>query len=189
MTGLQLSNRAISRERSRNADERQIIMNRFVIDFATDSRMLQQGIELGSENQLSVELRVEERLLSHAIASQEKRFRAFIPNRKRKHPAQVLWTIGSPLVVGVNDSFSIAVGIELVAELFELLAQLAIVVDLAVENNPCRAVLIMNRLLSVGEIDNREASHRQSDAVAEIEPVVVRTTMMNRFVHAREQLA
>ena len=189
MTGLQLSNRAISRERSRNADERQIIMNRFVIDVATDARVLQQGIELGTEDQLSVELGVQQRLLSHAIARQEKRFGAFIPNRKRKHPAQVLWTIGSPLVVGVNDSFSIAVGIELVAELFEFFAQLAIVVDLAVENNPCRAVLIMNRLLSVREIDDREPSHRQSHAIAEIETVIVRTAMTNGLIHAREQLA
>src|SRR2546425_9607313 len=188
MTGLQLSNRAISRERSRNADERQVIMNGFVIDFATDAGMFQQGSELGTENQLSVELRVQKRLFSHAIARQEKRFGAFIPNRKRKHPAQVLWTIGAPLVVGVNDSFRIAVGIELVAELFELLAQLAIVVDLAVENNPGGAVLIMNRLLSVREIDDREPPHRQSHPIAEIETVIVRTTMTNRLVHAREQL-
>src|SRR5947199_8348297 len=149
MTGLQLSNRAISRERSRNADERQIIMNRFVIDVQTDARVSQQGIELGTEDQLSVELSVQQRLLSHAIARQEKRFGAFIPNRKRKHPAQVLWTIGAPLIVGVNDSFSVAVGIELVAELFELLAHFSIVVDFAVENIPCLAVLIMNLLLSV----------------------------------------
>src|SRR2546421_2687568 len=164
-------------------------MNRFVIDVTTDARMLQQGIELGTENQLAVELRVQERLLSHAIARQEERFGAFIPNRKRKHPAQVLWTIDAPLIVCVNDSFSVAVGIELVAELFELLAQLAIVVDLAVENNPCRAVLIMNWLLSVREIDDRKTPHGQSHAVAEIKAIVVRTAMTNRFVHAREQLA
>ena len=89
----------------------------------------------------------------------------------------------------MNDSFSVAVGIELVAELFELLAQFAIVVDLAVENNPGRAVLIMNRLLSVREVDDREPSHGQAHAIAEIETVVVRTTMPNRLVHAREQLA
>ena len=34
-------------------------MNRFVIDVTTDARMLQQGIELGTENQLAVELRVQ----------------------------------------------------------------------------------------------------------------------------------
>ena len=138
---------------------------------------------------MSAELRVQQRFLSHAIARQEKRFRAFIPNRKSKHPPQVLWTISSPLVVGVNDSFSVTVGIELVAELFELLAQFAIVVDLAVENNPRRAVLIMNRLLSVCEIDDREPPHRQSHPIAEIETVIVRTTMTNGLIHAREQLA
>src|SRR5260370_26258085 len=161
-------------------------MNRFEIDVATDAGMLQQGTKLGTEDQLSVELRVQERLLSHAIARQEERFRAFVPNREREHAAQVLWTIGAPLVVGVNDSFSVAVRIELVAELFELPAQLAIVLDLAVKNNPCGAILIMNRLLSVREIDDREASHRQSHASAEIETVIVRTTMTNASVHARE---
>src|SRR5438093_1571691 len=49
--------------------------------------------------------------------------------------------------------------------------------------------MIMNRLLSVREIDDREPSHRQSHAIAEIETVIVRTAMTNGLIHAREQLA
>ncbi len=39
------------------------------------------------------------------------------------------------------------------------------------------------------EIDDRQPAHRQSDAVAEIESVIIRTAMTDGIVHAREQVA
>src|SRR5436189_4278817 len=97
--------------------------------------------------------------------------------------------VRAELVPGVNDGFSITVGIKLVTELFELGAQLAIVVNLAVENNPRGAILIVNRLVAALEIDDRQATHCQTDALTKIEAVIVRPTVTNCAVHAGEKVA
>src|SRR5438128_10733732 len=96
--------------------------------------------------------------------------------------------ICSVAIVRVNDGFSIAVSIKSVAEFLELFAQLAIVVDLAVENNPRGAILIMNWLVTAREIDNRKPAHSQAHGAAEIEAIVVRTAMANCIAHPAEQI-
>ena len=56
--------------------------------------------------------------------------------------------IGPVTIVRVNDGFGIAIGVKSVAKLLQLFAQLAIVVNLAVKNNPRGSILIVDRLLS-----------------------------------------
>ena len=48
----------------------------------------------------------------------------------------------------MNNGFGIAIGVKSVAQLFQLFAQLAIVINLAVEYDPRGAILIMNWLLA-----------------------------------------
>ena len=55
---------------------------------------------------------------------------------------------GAIELVGQDDGLRIAVGVELMPEFFQSLAQLPIVVDFAVEDYPRRAVLVANRLLT-----------------------------------------
>ena len=89
----------------------------------------------------------------------------------------------------MNDGFSVAVGVETVAAFFEVFTQLAVVVDFAVVNNPRGTVGVMNRLLPALEIDDRETSHRQANAIAHIETILIGAAMMDGLVHTREQLA
>src|SRR5712664_2276727 len=153
MAWLKLANRAISRQWRGHANEREIIVKRFKVDVAADGWMFEQGAEFRTKNQMAVHLRVKQRLLADAIARQKKRLGSLVPNCKREHAAQILWTVRSVLVIGVYDRFSVAVGVKLVAETLELRAQLAVVVNFAVENNPGSLVLIVNRLLAVSEVD------------------------------------
>jgi hypothetical protein len=44
-------------------------------------------------------------------------------------------------------------------------------------------------LLPALQVNNRKTAHRQAHAVIEVKPIVIRPAMMNRFVHARQQLA
>ena len=48
----------------------------------------------------------------------------------------------------------------------ELRAQLAIVVDLAVEDHPDRAVLVADRLMAAGEIDDAQPAHAERRAIS-----------------------
>src|SRR5260370_35344710 len=91
--------------------------------------------------------------------------------------------ICSVAIVRVNDGFSIAVGIKGVAEFLELFAQLAIVVDLTVENDPRGAILIVNRLLAARELDNRKPAHTHAHAPAKIEPAAIRTASATGSAH------
>jgi len=86
----------------------------------------------------------------------------------------------------VNDGFGVAVGVEGVAQFFQLLAQLEIVVDLAVEDDPRAAVLVVNRLRSAFEIDDREAAHSEADRAVDVKAVVVGTAMPDRVAHAQQ---
>src|SRR5436190_21811176 len=99
MARRQLANRAIGRQRRGHTDERKVMMNRFVVNIAADVRMLEQRHEFRAEYQLSIDLRIKQRLLAYAIARQEERLVALVPNGQGKHAAQVFWTISSILVV------------------------------------------------------------------------------------------
>src|SRR6266852_7686834 len=90
MAGFKFPDRAIGGQRRGDANEREIVMNRFKIDVAADLGVKQQRAEFRSKDQLSVDLRVQERLLADAIARQKKRFRLLVPNGKGKHAAQIL---------------------------------------------------------------------------------------------------
>ncbi len=96
--------------------------------------------------------------------------------------------VSSKLIVSVDDRFRVAVGVERVAEFFEFLAEFEIVVDLAVEDDPRAAILIVDGLLAALQIDDGEASHRESDGTVDVKTVLVGTTMPDRLAHPRQQL-
>src|SRR5882672_1419693 len=65
----------------------------------------------------------------------------------------------------------------------ELGAQLVEVVDLAVQDNGQRAVLVEDRLLSVGYVDDREALHPEGHAAIVVEAAFVRPAMHHGIAH------
>jgi hypothetical protein len=95
--------------------------------------------------------------------------------------------ICSVFIVSVHDRFRVAVRVETVPEPFEFFTQLAVVVNLAVVNDPGRCVGIVNWLLPAFKVDNCEAAHGQTHAVVEVIPVLVRTTMTDCVVHPLQQ--
>src|SRR6266513_6556475 len=99
----------------------------------------------------------------------------------------MLRAVGAITVISMNDRFSIAVGVKSMSKFFQLLPQLEIVIDLAVEDYPCCSILIVNRLLTTFEIDDRETAHSQSHRTANVKAVFVGTAMPYRRAHSRQQ--
>src|SRR5437762_3196671 len=153
------------------------------LDVAADIVVNQQRAEFGPKDELAIHLRVQQRLFADAIAGVEQLLRALVPDRKHEHATQMFWTITTVAVPRVHYRFCIAVGVENVAELFQFLAQLAIVVDLAVEDDPRGVILIVDWLLAALQIDDREAAHAQAHWTIEIESALIGTAMTNRFAH------
>ena len=71
---------------------------------------------------------------------------------------------------------------------FQIRAQLAIVVDLAVEDHGNTFVFVINRLLASDEIDDRQAPHAQGHAVAYHIAFRVRPAMNHAVAHRVQKL-
>src|SRR3989442_3739261 len=96
-------------------------------------------------------------------------------------------TVGSVLIVSMNDGFCVAFFIKGVAKLLQLFAKFAVVIDLAIESNPGSALLIGDRLLAAFQIDDRQPSHAQAHTLVEVEAVIIRAAMFYRLAHSGEK--
>ena len=95
---------------------------------------------------------------------------------------------GALLLVEVRDHLGVALGREAVAARAQLVAQLAEVVDLAVEHDDDRAVLVGDRLIAGDEVDDSQPLDAETDAVVEKHAPRVRPAMLERGAHPLQQL-
>src|SRR5438552_1350585 len=84
----------------------------------------------------------------------------------------------------MQNSFRIGLRAKTMASLNKVLAQFDEIVDLAVEDNPYRVILIGHRLVPCGEIDDAQTIERQSDITRAIRAAVVWSTMCDHLAHA-----
>src|SRR4030095_13306252 len=94
----------------------------------------------------AVEDGIEERLLAQTIARREQLAAAAVVDRKGEHAFDAFDARRSELLVGVEDGLGIGHGSKAMALGFEQRPQIAMVVNLAVENNPKGYVLVCNWL-------------------------------------------
>ena len=71
---------------------------------------------------------------------------------------------------------------------WSLSLQLREVVDLAVEDDPDRAVFVGDRLVTPRAVDDGEAAHGEADAPVQMAPVLVRPPVADGLAHPPEQL-
>src|SRR5256885_8471014 len=83
----------------------------------------------------------------------------------------------------MNQHLGVRVAAELMTPCAQPLAQTAVVVDLAVEHDRDRTVLVVNRLRTTGHVDDGEAPHGETDRVAVERARPVRTTAEDDVVH------
>src|SRR4051794_32116330 len=83
----------------------------------------------------------------------------------------------------MNDGFRVARRPQRVTALQKHLSQLAIVVDLAVEHDPDRAILVADWLMTAVDIDDAEASHAEADAGAHVDAFFVGPAVDQHLTH------
>src|SRR5512135_3062463 len=93
----------------------------------------------------------------------------------------------------MHHDFGVGMGAETVSVFFQLLAQLSIIINLAVERDPDRFVLVAHGLLSRwGKINDAQALMPEADtdpgAVMDDLAFVVGASMGERAAHAAEDL-
>lgn len=93
---------------------------------------------------------------------------------------------GLHLEPGVDDDLGVGMGAKAVAERFEFGHQFLEVVDFAVEHDHDRAILIEQRLLAGGQINDRQPAVAQPHSLFQVQSALVGATMKLRFIHAMQ---
>ena len=155
--------------------------------------MLPQCLELRSEQKRAADLRVVERLFPEAVAREDEAPLGLVPEREREHAVQPLDAVRAEVFVEMHEHLGVSVRRETVAACLEFAAQLAEVVDLAVEDELDGAVLVRDRLVARLEVDDRKAAEAEAGrdpllGLQDIETFVVRTAMPKGPRHPREHL-
>ena len=112
-----------------------------------------------------------------------------VPERDREDAVQLLHERLAVLLVEVGQHLAVAARVHPVAPLLEPLAQLAVVVDLAVEDRHDVARLVEERLLAVLGIDDREAPHSEAHVRVEVLALAVRPAVRHPRHHRAHQVA
>ena len=94
----------------------------------------------------------------------------------------------SVLLVEVHEHFGVALGGEPVAASLELGPKLAVVVDLAVLDDPDRLVLVADRLIAAREIDDGQASRSEADVAVDVRATAVGAAVNEGLVHRSQDL-
>ena len=129
---------------------------------------------------------VAERLLAEAVAREVQHSRIAVDDRDRIHAIDAAeQAVDSPPVEALRQDLGVALRREDAPRAFELAAERAIVVDLAVLKREDAPAARCERLVARREIDDGEASHAERDARLEVRSLAVGAAMADR----REQLA
>ena len=95
----------------------------------------------------------------------------------------MLWEVHSIALVQVWDHLGIATRREAVSVFEETCAQLEMVVELAVLSRPDRGVLVRERLVAGGHVDNAQAPGTDHDAEVRVNAAIIRPPMRHRVRH------
>ena len=177
------------RPRAGDEAQRQVLVERLEVGLRRLGERGQDRLDLRGEEEAAAVGAEEERLLAEAVAGEEEPAPAAVPDGEGEHAAQLVDDVLAALLVEVEDDLGVARRLEAVAAPLEVAAQLAMVVDLAVENDPRRAVLVPHRLVAAREIDDRQAPHGEADLAHDHLALVVGTAVGDRRVHPAERLA
>jgi hypothetical protein len=174
---------AVDRERGGDRVEGEECLERVEVHLGGQLRLAHQRLQLGGEGEDARGGRVVERLDAEAVAREHQPAPARVPQRDTEHAAQLVHEARPALLVEVHEHLRVAAGREAVAALLEARHQLAVVVDLAVLDDVDGAVLVRDRLVAAGEVDDRQPAHREADGPVEQHAVAVRPAVHEGVVH------
>ncbi len=155
------------------------------------------GVDLGQERQQRLRFRGEheqvaddgvvERFDAEAVARAEQRLPPLVPDRERKHAAQLIEAVAAVAVIGGEDRLGVGGRAEIPA-MPEQLAQFDVVVDLAIIGDR-RWPRCEHRLLrGIAQVDDREAAMDKSGNTRRAGPsaAAIRPAMRDQPVQCRE---
>src|SRR5690606_28499255 len=126
---------------------------------------------------------IEQRLLADPVTGEQQPPLAMVPKCEGEHPMQLPYAVCAQLFVEVDYHLGVALGGEGVPISLQAALQVPIVVDLAVEDNAYRSVLVMDRLISGLQVDDPEPLDRDSGTLGRENPARIGAAMVDRLAH------
>ena len=148
----------------------------------------EQCPDLGREREVAGGSGVDQRFLAEPVPGEEQAPRCAVPDREREHAAQTLHAAHADLLPKVDDDLGVGATREAVAARLQLPSQLAMVVDLSVEDQHRRAVLRVERLIPARDVDDREPGHPDRGVRARVDAAGVGAAMDERRAHRADEL-
>ena len=162
LSRVDLGDALVDREFRRHVLDEEIRRDRVARDLPLEEGQRLERLQLAREREVAVAFRDVERLLPERIARKDQLPLPRVPRGEGEHPREPR---ALPEVAGlehVAEDLGVAHGAEHMALALEFGAQRTVVVDLAVEDDLHRAVLVRHRLPPLGpQVDDREAAVRE----------------------------
>ena len=160
---------------------------RLHVDLARDDAGREDRLGLGGEGEGAVGARgVEDGLLAHVVAGEEKAPLLRVPEGEAEHAAELLDALLAVLEVERKDDLGVGASLERVALRLVLRAELGVVVDLAVADEDELAGGVRERLAAAGEVVDREAALADGEAGALAHVEVVRAAVGHEVAHGAD---
>ena len=185
----QLPHRSIDRLRRRHVLQRKICIQRFGAPVAGHGRILENRLHLGAKAHAQRRDGVIQGLDADPIPHEQQAALRLVPQRIREHAAEPIDGAVAPLFVRVHDHFCVRMRAEPVSVRDQLCTQLGEVVNLAVEHDADRPVLVRQRLIAGRQIDDAQTAVPEPDAGADVEAVRIGTAMRDDVSHRDQALA
>ena len=159
------------------------------VEPSRDRRMAEKRLGLRREEEQPTAVPVIERLFPESVARHEQTTLRVVPDGEGEHPGEALDTRLAVDRVRVQDHLGVAPRSEPTPPGLELGAQLAEVVDLAVEDDPVPSGGVAHRLPAGYEIDDRQPRHPETDIAGGMDPRVVGPSVLEEPEHRGQELA
>ncbi len=172
---------------SRQVVERQKLSNRRHVHLSANGWISQDGLQFRGKPQRTAVVEIVQRFDAHPVARHEQAASFRVPNGEGKHPAELLDALGTLVLVQMNNDFRVGLRAKYVAPLDQPLPKLVEVVNLAIEHNPDRIVLIREGLASRAQVNDGEPTMSQTDVSLDVMPVPVRTPVGQKASHPLHQ--
>ena len=174
------------RARRAGAEKCEQVIDAPGIGTSRDQAGCQQRLDLRRPEQPAVDLGVVERANADAVAAKDQRPVVPVPERNGELAARLLEHRLAAVLVEMDPGLGVAASRQPVPARQQLLAQLRIFEELAVERDPDRVVLVGDRLAAAGEVDDRQPASAQRHPGLDVHLFVVRSAMGDRPGHGEE---
>ncbi len=124
----------------------QIFVQGLRVDVPRHAGDLQEAFQLAGEQQPAGLVAIDQRLLAQAVAGQEQQAALGVPEGEGEHAVQQADHFRAFIFIEMDEGFRVALRLEAMPAAFEAAAQGGEIVNLAVEDDPHRLVLVGQRL-------------------------------------------